>query len=179
MKPTYLTNLGRALVSFFQDYLPAQRGMSAHPVRSYRDAIVLFLRFVTQHTGQPVESLEIGDLCPDRVTSFLAQLEDQRGNCVGRLAHRLLTDRGWKASFSASLRHRGRKFRGTCHCDIDRAFDCKESLGDALRNGLSDSRHSSPVAASSRIHLQIERSANRTPDQAGKVPRGRQRKCRR
>ena len=83
MKPqTYPNNLGRALMSFFQDYLPAQRGMSAHTVRSYRDAIVLFLRFLTQHTGQPVESMEIGDLRPDRVTSFLAQLEDQRGNCV-------------------------------------------------------------------------------------------------
>lgn len=89
MKPTYPNNLGRALVSFFQDYLPAQRGMSAHTVRSYRDAIVLFLRFVTQHTGQPVESLEIGDLRPDRVTSFLAQLEDRRGNRVATRNARL------------------------------------------------------------------------------------------
>lgn len=89
MKPTYPNNLGRALVSFFQDYLPAQRGMSAHTVRSYRDAIVLFLRFMTQHTEQPVESLEIGDLCPDRVTGFLAQLEDRRGNCVATRNARL------------------------------------------------------------------------------------------
>lgn len=89
MKPTYPNNLGRALVSFFQDYLPAQRGMSAHTVRSYRDAIVLFLRFVTQHAGQPVETLEIGDLRPDRVTSFLAQLEDRRGNRVATRNARL------------------------------------------------------------------------------------------
>jgi len=83
MKPkTYPNNLGRALVSFFQDYLPTQRGMSDHTVRSYRDAIVLFLRFVTQHAGRPVESLEIGDLRPDLVTRFLADLEDRRGNGV-------------------------------------------------------------------------------------------------
>jgi site-specific recombinase XerD len=86
MKPTYPNNLGRALVSFFQDYLPAQRGMSAHTVRSYRDAIVLFLRFVMQHTGQPVE---IGDLRPDRITSFLAQLEEQRGNRIATRNARL------------------------------------------------------------------------------------------
>jgi len=89
MKPIYPNNLGRALVSFFQDYLPAHRGMSANTVRSYRDAIVLFLRFLTQHTGQPVESLEVGDLRPDRVTSFLAQLEDKRGNRVATRNARL------------------------------------------------------------------------------------------
>ncbi len=89
MKPTYPNNLGRSLVHFFQDYLPAQRGMSAHTIRSYRDAIVLFLRFVTQHAGRPVDSLEIGDLRPDRVTSFLAQLEKERGNRVATRNARL------------------------------------------------------------------------------------------
>ncbi len=54
MKPMYPNNLGRALVQFFQDYLPAQRGMSAHTIRSYRDAIVLFLRFAAQDAGRPV-----------------------------------------------------------------------------------------------------------------------------
>ena len=48
------TALGRDLVTFFEDFLPAQRGLSPHTIRSYRDAIVLFLRFVTQHSGQPV-----------------------------------------------------------------------------------------------------------------------------
>jgi integrase/recombinase XerD len=87
--PAYPNNLGRALVSFFQDYLPAQRGMSAHTVRSYRDAIVLFLRFATQHTGRSVESLDVDDLRPDRVTGFLAQLEDKRGNTVATRNARL------------------------------------------------------------------------------------------
>ena len=88
-KPIYPTNLGRSLVRFFQDYLPAQRGMSAHTIRSYRDAIVLFLRFATQHAGRPAESLEVGDLRPDRVTSFLAQLEEVRGNRIATRNARL------------------------------------------------------------------------------------------
>lgn len=89
MKPTYPNDLGRSLVRFFQDYLPAQRGMSTHTIRSYRDAIVLFLRFVTQHTGRPVESSEVGDLRPDRVTNFLAQLEEARGNRIATRNARL------------------------------------------------------------------------------------------
>ena len=40
--------LGRLVVSFFEDYLPAQRGMSIHTLRSYRDAIVLWLRFASR-----------------------------------------------------------------------------------------------------------------------------------
>lgn len=54
MKPAYPNDFGRSLMRFFQDYLPAQRGMSGHTIRSYRDAIILFLRFATQHTGRPV-----------------------------------------------------------------------------------------------------------------------------
>jgi len=89
MTPTYPNNLGRALVSFFQDYLPAQRGMSAHTIRSYRDAIVLFLRYATKHTGRPVESFEVGDLRADLVTNFLAQLEEARGNRIATRNARL------------------------------------------------------------------------------------------
>lgn len=89
MKPMYPNNLGRALVQFFQDYLPAQRGMSTHTIRSYRDAIVLFLRFAAQDAGRPVEALEIDDLRADRVTRFLTQLEQQRGNRIATRNARL------------------------------------------------------------------------------------------
>jgi site-specific recombinase XerD len=89
MKTPYPNNLGRALVKFFQDYLPAQRGMSPHTIRSYRDAIVLFLRYTAQEVGQSVEALEVGELRPDRVTRFLAQLEEQRSNCIATRNARL------------------------------------------------------------------------------------------
>ena len=32
------TALGRHLVRFFEEYLPVQRGLSPHTIRSYRDA---------------------------------------------------------------------------------------------------------------------------------------------
>lgn len=89
MKPAHPNNLGRALVSFFQDYLPNQRGMSLHTIRSYRDAIVLYLRFAAQDAGRTVERLNIGDLHAARVTRYLASLESQRGNGIATRNARL------------------------------------------------------------------------------------------
>jgi len=43
MKRSTLTDLGRDLVFFFDDFLPNQRGLSAHTIRSYRDTLVLLL----------------------------------------------------------------------------------------------------------------------------------------
>ena len=45
MRRTRPTDLGRDLVKFFEDYLPAQRGMSPHTIRSYRDALLLLITF--------------------------------------------------------------------------------------------------------------------------------------
>lgn len=89
MKTAHQNNLGRALVRFFQDYLPNHRGMSPHTIRSYRDAIVLFLRFASKDAGRRIECLEIDDLRPERVTQFLASLESQRGNGIATRNARL------------------------------------------------------------------------------------------
>lgn len=89
MAAVHQNNLGRALVRFFQDYLPNQRGMSAHTIRSYRDAIVLFLGFAAQDASRGVERLEIEDLRAQRVTQFLASLEGQRGNGIATRNARL------------------------------------------------------------------------------------------
>jgi integrase/recombinase XerD len=74
------TDLGRDLVRFFEDYLPAQRGLSVHTIRSYRDALLLFLQFASCDTKRPVEQLEIADLTAERVLGFLSFLENERGN---------------------------------------------------------------------------------------------------
>ena len=73
-------DLGRALVCFFDDYLPAQRGLSPHTVRSYRDALVLLLRFAAADARRAVDRLEVADLTAARVTRFLASLERERAN---------------------------------------------------------------------------------------------------
>ena len=89
MKLSKPTDLGRDLVQFFEDYLPAQRGLSPHTIRSYRDALVLFLQFASRDTKRPVEQLEIADLAADRVLAFLSFLENERGNKIATRNARL------------------------------------------------------------------------------------------
>jgi site-specific recombinase XerD len=66
--------------SFFTEYLPHQRGASAHTVRSYRDAMKLMLEFVAKRSGRSVASLELAHLDADAVTAFLDHIESQRAN---------------------------------------------------------------------------------------------------
>ena len=51
MRSSYPNTLARTVRSFFSEYLTEQRGMSRHTVLSYRDTLILLLRFVatSQH----------------------------------------------------------------------------------------------------------------------------------
>jgi site-specific recombinase XerD len=77
------------LVTFFDDFLPAQRGLSPHTIRSYRDALVLFLRFTARELRRTVDRLDIPDLTVERVTRFLAALEAERCNGIATRNARL------------------------------------------------------------------------------------------
>jgi site-specific recombinase XerD len=70
------------IVRFFQEYLPTLRGLSVHTIRSYRDALVLYLRFVAAHRQRPIERLDFEDLTATEVGHFLADLEETRGSSV-------------------------------------------------------------------------------------------------
>lgn len=83
------TDLGRDLVKFFEDFLPAQRGLSPHTIRSYRDALVLLLQFASRDSKRPVERLDIPDLTTDRIARFLASLETDRHNGIATRNARL------------------------------------------------------------------------------------------
>jgi integrase/recombinase XerD len=74
--------LGRIVVSFFEDYLPTQRGMSIHTLHSYRDAIVLWLQFAARDAGCRLESLRIADLTVERIERFLEHLQVERHNGI-------------------------------------------------------------------------------------------------
>ena len=52
-------HLGRAIGRFFEEYLPHLRGLSTHTIKSYRDALVLFLRFASGDAQRPIERLVI------------------------------------------------------------------------------------------------------------------------
>jgi site-specific recombinase XerD len=82
MKANLATDFGHCVQRFFQDYLPQLRGMSIHTIKSYRDALVLFLKFTSDDTAKSVEKIQISDLSRDRVIRFLQHLEEDRQNSI-------------------------------------------------------------------------------------------------
>ncbi len=80
MKTTFPNTLARTLRAFFTDYLPRIRGASPHTVCSYRDALVLFLRYLALRHGRPVVELDLPDLDVPSLIAFLDHLEQDRGN---------------------------------------------------------------------------------------------------
>lgn len=89
MKKKSSLELAQLIQRFFEEYLPGLRGMSTHTIHSYRDALVLFLRFVATETRRGIEMLEIADLTSTRVESFLLSLERQRHNGISTRNTRL------------------------------------------------------------------------------------------
>lgn len=89
MKPRQPTELGRAVMRFFECYLPSLRGMSVHTIRSYRDALALFLRFAAGDARRRIEQLTIADLDAERATRFLRFLETERHNGIATRNARL------------------------------------------------------------------------------------------
>lgn len=75
--------LARALRTFFADHLPRVRGVSPHTVQSYRDSLVLLLRFVAARRNHPVTKLDLEDLGTAEVLDFLQHLETDRHNTAG------------------------------------------------------------------------------------------------
>jgi len=75
-------DLGRSLARFFQEYLPTLRGMSQHTIHSYRDALLLLLRFLSKSRRCGIEQLDIFDLTSDSIGRFLKTLERERHNSI-------------------------------------------------------------------------------------------------
>jgi site-specific recombinase XerD len=74
--------LGALVHSFFADGLLTMKGLRPASVRSYRDVLRLFLRFVAHDTGHKITRLALGDLSFERVLRFVRYLEDERHNQI-------------------------------------------------------------------------------------------------
>jgi len=81
--------LGQVLYSFFEDHLKAQKGVRPLTVKSYRDALRLFLQFVAVDAHRPISRLVLEDLTFERVLSFLRHLEEVRRNHIRTRNQRL------------------------------------------------------------------------------------------
>lgn len=81
--------LATLVTSFFTRYLAAERNVSGHTIRSYRDTFRLLLRHVAAATGRRVTHLTLDDLKPDTILRFLDYLEQERTNSVATRNARL------------------------------------------------------------------------------------------
>ena len=72
--------LGTVVHEYFTDHLPRIRGTSPHTIHSYRDSLVLLLRFLSVCRRRPVERLDLTDLDPPGILAFLSHLERERKN---------------------------------------------------------------------------------------------------
>ena len=87
MKPT---DLALHLTAFLGEYLPAQRNVSAHTVRAYRDAFTLLLRYCRDYRALPTQRLRLEDLDASLVLDFLDYVVRERG-CGPRTRNLRLT----------------------------------------------------------------------------------------
>ena len=67
------------LESFFTQRLMAQRQVSPHTIRSYRDTFRLLLQFAAKRLHKPPSALALADLDPGLIGAFLDQSEKERG----------------------------------------------------------------------------------------------------
>lgn len=81
--------LGPLVHAFFADGLLTMKGLRPASVRSYRDVLRLFLRFVAQDTGRKITRLALADLSFERVLGFVRYLEDERRNHIRTRNQRL------------------------------------------------------------------------------------------
>lgn len=81
--------LGALLYGFIEHHLKAERGLARASIRSYRDALRLFLAFLAHAAKRPITKLTLADLTSGHVRAFLAHLESARGNHVRTRNQRL------------------------------------------------------------------------------------------
>ena len=84
-----MTGLGTLVTAYFTDYLADQRNLQPTTVRSYRDALKLFLRHAAAACRRPVAQLRCEDLTARRVLDFLRAVEAERGCGIATRNQRL------------------------------------------------------------------------------------------
>ncbi|HEX9544929.1 MAG TPA: site-specific integrase, partial [Pyrinomonadaceae bacterium] len=80
MKTKSPNQLALALRDFFGEFLPGVRNVSPHTIASYRDSLVLLLRFVAAQQRRCVSLLDFKDVSAELILRFLSDLESERHN---------------------------------------------------------------------------------------------------
>lgn len=77
------------VTTFFTSYLTRERGLAAHTVASYSDAMRLLLDFAGKRCGAEIEKLRLEQLDRELIVDFLDHLESSRGNSAATRNQRL------------------------------------------------------------------------------------------
>jgi site-specific recombinase XerD len=77
------------LAQFLTIHMPVTRACSQNTVCSYRDAFILFLRFMDQQQATPPDKVSLTDFNTPNVAAFLGWLRTQRG-CAASTANQRL-----------------------------------------------------------------------------------------
>ena len=80
MKPT---DFASRLQSFLVEFLPGQRNVSEHTVKTYAHAFRLVLLYFQRDHRVPPERLTLDHLTVDNILAFLNWLETERSNSIG------------------------------------------------------------------------------------------------
>jgi integrase/recombinase XerD len=88
-------SLGSLLYAFFEYHLKAQKGLRPASVKSYRDAVRLFLEFVAKDLHCKITRVAPSELTETRVLRFLSGLEVERHNHIRSRNQRLTALKGF------------------------------------------------------------------------------------
>lgn len=83
MKQTaYITDMAMLLKDFFETYLPKERGVSGHTIRSYSTTFQSLYSFFKDCKSVYANKLSVNDLSIRSVNDYLNWLETEKGNKV-------------------------------------------------------------------------------------------------
>jgi site-specific recombinase XerD len=77
-----MSALAPTLQAWFTNRLIAQRNVSPHTIRAYRDTLRLLLEYAETRLGRQPSQLDIADLDAPLIAAFLDHLETERANSV-------------------------------------------------------------------------------------------------
>ncbi len=77
------------ITSFFTEYLGNESGLSINTIKSYRDAFILYFKYLEEAGISKISKLKMGTLNADNVIGFLDWLEQSRGCSVSSRNQRL------------------------------------------------------------------------------------------
>src|SRR3546814_17553317 len=105
-----MTALASHLTAYFVDHLPRHCGASAHTVATYAHSFTILVRFAAEHRRCRPIDLQVEDLDPDLILTFLDHIENGRQNSISTRNARLAAVR----SFRSEERRVGKECGSTC-----------------------------------------------------------------